>query len=171
MGAICDGGRRTARGLALVASAMLATVHPVEARASRGSGGVLERLVGSWSGTGVAGPTGSAPERVSCHADFTPAGEAQLHLALRCAGGGYTIAVDGELSRTGDRVGGTFVDRSFGVSGNLAGTVGSDSMRAVISGMGLAAALSLTVHGDVQAVKLQGLGNLAAGASVVLHRA
>lgn len=164
-------GRWAALAIAML-PILLQGAPQAEARAvSRGRSTLFDRLSGSWTGIGAAGPTVASAERIACRVDYTPSAPARLHLTLQCASPSYRIRVDGDLARDGDRIDGTLQEQSFGVSGSLTGTVGADRLQAVVSGLGLSALLSLTMQGGVQAVTLQGLGTLSAGASVRLRRA
>lgn len=156
---------------AVILPILLQGAPQAQARAGRrGSATLFDQLSGTWSGIGAAGATVGSAERIACRVDYTPSSPAHLHMTLRCASPSYRVEVDGELARDGDRIDGTLQEQSFGVSGSLSGTVRTDRLDAIVSGLGVSAMLSMTLHGDVQAVTLQGLGTLSAGASVRLRR-
>lgn len=167
-------GKSRGRWAALAAAILpilLQGAPQAEARTlSRTRSTLFDRLAGSWTGIGAAGPTVASVERIACRVDYTPSAPAHLHMTLQCASPSYRVQVEGELTRDGDHIDGTLQEQSFGVSGSLSGTVGADQLQAVVSGLGLSASLSMTMRGGVQAVTLQGLGTLSAGASVRLRR-
>ena len=140
------------------------------ADAQSGRAPLFERLAGSWSGAGTAEVEGASPERIRCRADYSPGGPTSLRLALRCASDSLNLQIESAIARDGDRISGSWTEASSGISGNLSGSVGPDGIRAVVSGLGVSAQLSMTVHGDSQSVTLASQGQITARASIGLRR-
>ncbi len=141
------------------------------ASAQRESGGarLFETLAGSWSGAGTVN-LATGTERIRCRAAYGPASAERLHLDLRCAGDSFNLQVQSDLAREGDRVSGTWTETTFGVSGDLAGGIAGNAIRATVQGPGVSARLSLALRGNVQSVTLTSQSALASSATVMLRR-
>lgn len=133
------------------------------------AGQLFETLAGSWTGAGTV-RLASGTERIRCRAAYSPYGATRLHLDLRCAGDSFTLQVQSDITREGDRVSGTWSETTFGISGELSGSVGANAIRATVGGMGVSAELSLALRGNVQAVTLTSQSAIASSASVTLRR-
>ena len=144
---------------------------PSQAQAPDGGSRLFERVAGSWAGGGSANVAGSSLERIRCRANYSPAGDARLRLALRCASDSFNMQVESEVTREGDRLTGTWTETSVGISGNVSGTIGADRLHATITGLGVSADLSMTLRGDTQAVIIQSRGQITARATITLRRA
>ncbi len=138
--------------------------------AARSEGAAFERFGGSWSGVGTVRLTNGGVERIRCRGAYAPAGRDQLRLNLACASDSFKVQIASTMIRQGERIEGNWSEASFGVSGNLNGSIRGDHIEAAIAGPGVSARLSMAVHGNTQAVTLVSQSQISGAASVTLHR-
>ena len=134
-----------ASALALAASMLLAPA----ALAST----LFDSLRGSWAGSGQVRYVDGKSEAVRCTAFYTGEG-AELRLAIRCESGNAKVEIRGQLTAQGDKLGGTWEERSFNVTGEASGRVAADKMSLDISGGGFKGAMSVSATGGKQAVTI-----------------
>lgn len=133
--------------------------------------GPLAKLAGSWSGSGTAKFEGGQSEKLECRGHFTiKSGESGMGLALRCASAGAKIDMRSLLAVDNGSVSGTWEERTFNASGNLAGKASSGSLSLVISGGGLAGSMSMTFSQSSQSVHFTTSGTALRSASIRLNR-
>ena len=99
---------------AALAGAFMATPSK-EASAS-----AVDGLLGSWRGGGTA-RYDSGTERLSCNAYYTGGGSS-LGLAIRCKSPTSKVEIRSKLRVSGNRVTGTWEERTFNASGSASGS-------------------------------------------------
>ena len=165
---------RTMSRLAGAAAALILTptsmIPAFTTSASAQSAAMFERFGGGWSGAGTVRLANGGVERLRCRGAYAPAGRDQLRLNLACASDSFKVQIASTMVRRGERIEGTWTEASFGVSGNLNGSVRGDRIDAAISGPGVSARLSMAVRGDTQAVSLVSQSQISGAANVMLHR-
>lgn len=92
-------------------------------------------LSGNWSGTGQVKLDDGRTERVSCRAYYAPRdGGSGLGLALRCASPSYRIELRSSLRAQGNKVSGTWEERSFNAGGAISGSSSGGTLSLSFSG-------------------------------------
>src|SRR5262245_8377069 len=76
----------------------------------------LDNLLGSWGGSGQIRYDDGQSEDIKCTAYYTGGGT-KLKLAIRCRGGSAEVDIRGELTAQGDKVTGTWEERTFNAAG------------------------------------------------------
>jgi hypothetical protein len=99
-------------------------------------------LLGTWSGVGKIIFEGGRSERIKCNAYYTGGG-AELRLAIRCASAGYNIKIRSVLRREGDKLSGTWEERTYNASGEVKGRLVAHRISLSISGGGLSGSMSI----------------------------
>jgi hypothetical protein len=114
---------------------------------------LFDSLRGSWSGAGQIRYVDGKSEAIKCTAFYTGEG-VELRLAIRCESGDAKVEIRGQLMAQGDKLGGTWEERTFNVAGEASGRVASDKMSLDISGGGFKGAMSVSAAGGKQAVTI-----------------
>jgi hypothetical protein len=142
-------------GLALAGAAHAATL--------------FTNLGGSWSGSGhVRLESGS--EAIRCTANYVPrSGGAALGLSLRCASPSNRIELRASLTLDGNRVSGTWEERSFNASGGVSGLASGSSLRLRFSGS-IEGSMLVTTSGGSQSISVRTDTTALKGVSVNLRR-
>lgn len=131
---------------ALVAAGAIAGYATAAARAT-----AFDALVGTWSGSGQIRYQDNSSERVRCTAYYTEGGE-KLRLAIRCNSDRNQIEIRGQLTQRGERLTGTWEERTFNASGNAEGRVSATRLSLSISGGAFSGSMSVTYGGSRQTV-------------------
>lgn len=126
-------------GLALYFTATAAVAAP------------LDRLVGTWSGSGQVRYVDGRTESVKCTAYYTGGGQ-KLRLAIRCNSPSNKIEIRGELMQRGERLSGTWEERTFNASGQATGRLSADRLNLSIVGGGFSGAMTVSYGGSRQTV-------------------
>jgi hypothetical protein len=118
----------------------------------------FDGLLGSWSGSGQIRYDDGQSEGVRCTAYYTGGGE-RLRLAIRCHSNSTEIEIRGGLSRQGEKLAGTWEERTFNASGEARGRVTADRMSLSITGGGFSGSMSIVFGGSKQvvAISIQGI--------------
>lgn len=153
----------------LMACAMLggAVVASSDARADS----ALDKLSGSWSGTGEATFEGGRSERLSCRAYYRGArGDNDHSFSIRCASASGKVELRASLSVKGSAVRGRWEERQHNATGALSGRVSSHAMRLDIKG-GVSGGLSVNLNGDNRhSVSLRSTGTSLQSVDIGLRR-
>src|SRR5688572_4449506 len=100
-----------------VAGAVLASVVLAASGSAQGVS-AFAGLGGSWSGSGHIRLENGQREAIRCSANYVSrSGGAALGLSLRCASASGRVELRASLEARGNRVTGTWEERSYGVSG------------------------------------------------------
>lgn len=111
----------------------------------------FDALIGTWSGTGQIRYQDGQSERVRCTAYYSESGE-KLRLAIRCNSESNQIEIRGHLTQRGERVTGTWEERTFNASGNAEGRVSATRLNLSITGGAFSGSMSVTYGGSRQTV-------------------
>lgn len=149
-------------GVALAAGALMAT--PVASAADP-----LSHLSGNWSGGGQFRLENGRTESLRCQANYAPRRDA-VGLALRCASPSNRIELRANLVSRGNRVSGTWEERSYNVSGNVSGVGAGNSLRLGINGGGLSGYMVVTTNGGSQSISVRTDGAALRGINISLRR-
>ena len=127
-------------------------------------------LSGSWSGGGQIRLENGRSESIRCSAHYAPRGGAALGLALRCASASNRIELRASLASSGDRVSGSWEERSYNASGNVSGLASGNSLRLSISGGALSAFMVVRTTGGSQSISVRTDSAALKGVNISLRR-
>ena len=153
--------RRSTVAVALIGLALAGAATPSVADA-------LDHLNGNWSGSGQFRLENGRTESLRCNANYLPRREA-LGLALRCASSSNRIELRANLVARGNRVSGTWEERSYNVSGSVSGVGAGNSLRLGING-GLSGSMVVTTTGGSQSISVRTDGAALRGINIRLRR-
>ena len=114
---------------------------------------LLDRLMGSWSGSGQIRYDDGQAEGVRCSAYYT-GGNDRLRLAIRCRSDSTEVEIRGLLTRQGERLSGTWEERTFNASGEASGRLSAERMSLSIAGGGFSGAMTVAYSGSRQVVTI-----------------
>ncbi len=158
---------RSARPLA---SAVLLALAVTLAAAGAGlAAGPFDALLGSWSGAGQIRYTDGKAEGVRCNAYYSGGGP-RLRLAIRCRSASNEIEIRGQLVQQGDKVTGTWEERTFNASGEASGRASGGRITLAVTGGGFSGTMSVTQSGRGQVVVISTQGIAMKSVSVTLAR-
>lgn len=129
----------------------------------------LSGLSGSWSGAGQFRLENGRSETLRCSANYSPKREA-LGLSLRCASASGRIELRAHLVSRGNRISGTWEERSYNVAGNVSGIGAGNSLRLGINGGGLSGSMVVTTTGGSQSISVRTDGAALRGINIRLRR-
>src|SRR5262245_32982514 len=118
---------------------------------------LFDSLMGSWGGSGQIRYDDGRSEDIKCTAYYTGGGD-KLKLAIRCRGGAAEVEIRGELTAQGDKLAGTWEERTFNASGAASGRYAADKMSLSVTGSGFTGAMTVTTTGAKQAVSISAEG-------------
>lgn len=104
----------------------------MSAPSKEASASAVDGLLGSWRGGGTA-RYDSGTERLSCNAYYTGGGSS-LGLAIRCKSPTSKVEIRSKLRVSGNRVTGTWEERTFNASGSASGSMLPGRLSIRISG-------------------------------------
>lgn len=110
-------------------------------------------LSGSWSGSGKFSLDNGQSESIRCSASYVPR-DGTMALSLRCASPSNRIELRAHLVSRGDRLTGTWEERSYNASGNVSGVAAGSSLRLAINGS-LSGQMVVTTNGGVQSISVR----------------
>jgi hypothetical protein len=145
--------------------AMLALAASATPSAADAFGG----LSGSWSGGGQFRLQDGRSESLRCSANYAPRRQA-VGLSLRCASPSNRIELRANLVSRGNRVSGTWEERSYNVSGSVSGVGAGNSLRLGINGGGLSGSMVVTTVGGSQSISVRTDGAALRGINIRLRR-
>jgi len=127
-------------------------------------------LGGSWSGGGHVRLGNGRSEAIRCQAHYVPRrGGAGLGLALRCASPSNRIELRASLTISGNRVSGTWEERSFNAAGGVSGFASGASLRLRFGGT-IAGSMVVTTSGGSQSISVRTETSALKGVTVNLRR-
>jgi hypothetical protein len=152
-------GIATAAGMGMFALAIAAA-----------AAGPFEGFAGSWSGSGQIKLEDGRSEGLRCHAHYaTRQGGTALGLALRCASASNKIDLHADLRSTGDRVAGSWEERTFNVTGSASGRASGNSLHLAIDGGAFSGSMAVTTNGRNQSVSVRTDGAALRGINISLR--
>jgi hypothetical protein len=114
---------------------------------------LFDSLRGSWSGSGQIRYDDGTAEGIRCTAYYTGQG-VELRLAIRCESGSSKVEIRGQLKAAGEKLSGTWEERTFNASGEASGRVSDDKMSIAVVGGGFKGAMSVSTTGAKQSVNI-----------------
>jgi len=150
----------------LLATATLTGVF-MSTPSEEASASAVDGLLGSWRGGGTARYT-SGTERLSCNAYYTGGGSS-LGLAIRCTSPTSKVEIRSKLSVSGNRVSGTWEERTFNAAGSAAGSANPGRLSVRISGT-VNGSMTVNYTKTRQNVSISTTGTSLRGVSVSLSR-
>src|SRR5262245_28331193 len=132
--------------------------------------GAFAFLNGSWSGSGSIRLDDGRSEVLKCRAYYSPKGDENLGLALRCASSSNKIELRAQLTATGGRVAGHWEELTFNASGTVAGHAAGNNMKLAINGGGFSGSMAVTTDGKSQVISVAAHGVALKGVNVNLRR-
>jgi hypothetical protein len=155
------------RGHLAIATAGLAVLFLGAVRVEAAS--PFNGLRGSWSGSGQFRLEDGRSESIRCNANYVPRGSG-LGLALRCASASNKIELRADLVASGNRVSGSWEERSYNASGRVTGLAVGDSLRLSINGGGLSGSMLVRTTGGSQSISVRTDTSALKGVSISLRR-
>ncbi|MCB1442397.1 MAG: hypothetical protein KDJ72_05180 [Methyloceanibacter sp.] len=150
----------------LLATAALTGVF-MSTPSEKASASAVDGLLGSWRGGGTARYT-SGTERLSCNAYYTGGGSS-LGLAIRCTSPTSKVEIRSKLSVSGNRVSGTWEERTFNAAGSASGSANPGRLSVRISGT-VNGSMTVSYTKTRQNVSISTTGTSLRGVSVSLSR-
>jgi hypothetical protein len=127
-------------------------------------------LGGTWSGSGHVRLENGRSEAIRCTANYVPrSGGTALGLSLRCASPSNRIELRASLSLDGNRVSGSWEERSFNASGGVSGLASGSSLQLRFSGS-IQGSMQVTTSGRSQSISVRTDTTALQGVNVNLRR-
>jgi hypothetical protein len=154
--------------MAALVSVCFVAVGPAAAPAQ--TSGAFAGLGGSWSGTGHIRLENDQREAIRCSANYVSrSGGTGLGLSLRCASASGRVELRASLTSSGNRVSGSWEERSYGVGGEVSGSVSGSNLRLSFSG-GLSGSMQVSTSGSSQSISVRTDTSALKGVNVSLRR-
>jgi hypothetical protein len=113
----------------LAASALaLFAANPADALCTSQGLDLMRNLNGLWRGKGAVTPIGGSPEFVTCRIAYAMAGADVIDQSIACAGTDYKLEAVSRVTCNGNRLDGTFEEKSGKVSGHVTGTISGNHL-------------------------------------------
>ena len=142
------------------AGAAAALLMSVSAGVTQG-GGPFSGFDGSWAGTGTVTLSNGTAERIRCKADYKVNSTGMnLKQALHCASDSYKFDLTSDVTSQGERISGSWSEKSRNIFGNLQGTAGNGVIDVFVEASGFAATLNLRTNGTRQVVQIESKGEI-----------
>lgn len=138
----------------VVAGAVALVLLAASAVSVAWAAGPFAPLDGTWSGAGQVHLQNGKSESIRCKVYYSPRGGAGLGLALRCASASNKVDLRAALTISGNRVHGTWEERSFNASGTASGAANGNNIKLSITGSGLTGSMTVTTNGRNQSIAL-----------------
>lgn len=149
---------------AVVAAGVCAAAGPAQADTAFGA------MLGSWAGSGQIRLQDGKREAIDCRAYYTSKTDTNYGIALRCASAAYKIEIRSKLALSGDRVSGTWEERTFNASGDVAGEQNGNVVRLSVTGGGFDGDMTIQTSGRRQNVQINTRGINLKAVEVKLRR-
>lgn len=152
--------------------AVLATLAMLWQAPAASSATVFDSLIGSWSGQGQIRYDNGQAEGIRCTAYYTGGGNS-LHMAIRCnsSNSNTQVEIRGQLTAEGDKLSGSWEERTFNASGQVTGHLAGGKMSLSIVGGGFKGAMSVASAGGKQVVTISTEGIKMRSVNVTLGKA
>jgi len=155
------------RGGLIIALAAL-TLAPAEVSNAR-TENPFDSLLGTWTGSGELALEDGQRESIKCNAYYTGGGS-KLRVAVRCASSSYRIEIRSKLTRAGDKISGTWEERTYNAAGSVSGRTVGNQLRFSISNGGFSASISVSYGGPKQSISISTAGINLKSVDVTLSR-
>jgi hypothetical protein len=155
----------------LAAFAIIAGICILPALASEKVPASFNDFKGSWTGNGVLSLTGGAIESLKCKAYYTPQNKGQgLGIAIRCASPSSALELRAALTSSGDKINGSWEERTYNASGNVSGGFAEKQIDLAIKGGAFNGSMRVTMDGSNQKVAIETEGIALKGIKLSLTR-
>jgi hypothetical protein len=111
----------------------------------------LDVLAGSWSGNGTMSFESGNTESIRCNGYYRGAGN--LSVVIRCKGISSNFELRSKLESNGDKVSGSWEERTYNAAGEVSGTTSSGKLNVQFSGS-LAGSLEMSFSPSSQSVSV-----------------
>jgi hypothetical protein len=139
-------------------AATLALAASLAFSAPTAHAGPIEELEGYWTGAGTIVLRDST-ERVKCAVRYRVGRNAsQIRQTLRCASADYNINSTAELTLKGGQVEGSWEEKTYSTSGQVAGRYTGSSFVLTIQGANFSAAMNVGLSGCKQSITINPKG-------------
>jgi hypothetical protein len=122
-----------------------------------GADTLFDSLMGSWAGSGQIRYDDGKSEGIRCTAYYTGGGK-ELRLAIRCKSDSTEVEIRGQLTAQGEKLAGTWEERTFNAAGEATGHVAADKMSLAVSGGGFKGSMSVSYASAKQVVTISAEG-------------
>jgi len=129
----------------------------------------FDSLLGTWIGSGEITLQGGQSENIKCNAYYAGGGS-ELRLAIRCASTSYKVEIRSELTRAGDKISGTWEERTYNAAGNATGRALGNQLSFSISNGGFSGSMSVLYSGSEQSVSISTEGINLKSVNMTLQR-
>ena len=134
-------------GLLAFASAVAALASPIE------------DMNGYWSGNGSVVLSNGSTERVKCSVFYKVSeGGTQIRQSMRCASADYKIDALAELRVRGERVSGSWEEKTYSATGEVSGRFADNNFVLSIKGANFTAAMSVSLSNCKQNISISPQG-------------
>lgn len=120
----------------------------------------IDELIGYWSGAGSVTLANGNTERVKCAVTYKVTDNgSQIKQSMRCASTDYSINAQADLTVKGERVSGSWEEKTYSAVGQVTGRYTGGAFQLSIQGASFSAALNLTLSNCKQSINItpQGL--------------
>jgi hypothetical protein len=111
----------------------------------------LDVLAGTWHGGGTMSFESGQTESISCNGYYKGAG--RLNVVIRCKGTSSNFELRSKLRSDGDKVSGSWEERTYNATGNASGTTAAGKLNLQFSGS-LAGSLEMSFSPSSQSVSV-----------------
>jgi VCBS repeat-containing protein len=122
---------------------------------------LLSSMPGFWTGPGRIEFDAAQSEALRCKAYYTTKEQIDhLTMAIHCASVSYKIELRAQLTAQGNKLSGSWEERSFNASGTVTGQIDDKTVSLVVNGGGFSATMLMVHDGAQQTVSIttQGIG-------------
>ena len=148
--------RKSIFGGGLIIALAAFTLTPSEVSIARAKN-PFDSLLGTWTGSGKLVLQGGQWENIKCNAYYTGGGS-ELRLAVRCASASYKVEIRSKLTRAGDKISGTWEERTYNAAGSVSGRTLGNRLRFSISNGGFSGSMSVSYGSPEQSVSISTAG-------------
>ena len=117
----------------------------------------FDSLLGTWKGSGKLVLQGGQWENIKCNAYYAGGGS-ELRLAVRCASASYKVEIRSKLTRVGDKISGTWEERTYNATGGVSGRDLGNRLSFSISNSDFSGSMSVSYGGPKQSVSISTTG-------------
>jgi hypothetical protein len=117
----------------------------------------FDSLLGTWTGSGKLVLQGGQWENIKCNAYYT-GGVSELRLAVRCASASYKVEIRSKLTRAGDKISGTWEERTYNAAGSVSGRALGNRLSLSISNGAFSGSMSVSYGASEQSVSISTAG-------------
>ena len=129
----------------------------------------LSNLVGAWSGSGRLHYRDGSSEGIRCTAYYTLQAST-FSLAIQCRSEKNPIHIRSRLDVSGNRLSGTWEERTFNATGTATGTVSGDNIRLTVGGGGFSGTMTVSIGRSTHNVRIETQGIAMSRATIGLRK-